>query len=39
MKECHEVTKGDVIAIDGKTINGSYSKLKRKGLIHIVNDF
>jgi hypothetical protein len=20
MKECHEVTKGDVVAIDGKTI-------------------
>ena len=39
MKECHEVTKGDVIAIDGKTIKGSYDKSKRKGLIHMVSTF
>lgn len=39
MKECHEVTKGDVIAIDGKTIKGSYDKSKRKGLIHMVSAF
>ncbi|SQD80115.1 conserved protein of unknown function, might be transposase [Moritella yayanosii] len=39
MKECHKVTKGDVVAIDGKTIKGSYDKSKRKGLIHMVSAF
>lgn len=39
MKECYEVTKGDVVAIDGKTIKGSYNKSKRKGFIHMVSAF
>ena len=39
MSECHKITKGDVIAIDGKTIRGTYDKSKRKGLIHMVSAF
>lgn len=39
MKDCHEVTKGDVVAIDGKTIRGTYNKDKRCGAIHMVSAF
>ncbi|ODY79886.1 hypothetical protein BBM29_06960 [Vibrio parahaemolyticus] len=39
MKNCHEVTKGDVVAIDGKTIRGTYNKDKRCGAIHMVSAF
>jgi len=37
MKECHEGSKDNVVASDGNTIRGSYDKLKRKGLIHMVS--
>lgn len=39
MRAGHEITDGDVIAIDGKTIRGSYDKSKRKGAIHMVSAF
>ncbi|MCR9766386.1 transposase [Vibrio parahaemolyticus] len=39
MKNCHEVTKDDVVAIDGKTIRGTYNKDKRCGAIHMVSAF
>ena len=39
MKDCHEVTKGDVIAIDGKALRGTYDKDKRKTAIHMVSAF
>jgi predicted transposase YbfD/YdcC len=39
MKDCHEATEGDVIAIDGKTLRRSYNKGKRKGAIHMVSAF
>lgn len=39
MKDCHEVTKGDVVAIGGKTILGTYNKDKRCGSIHMVTVF
>ena len=39
MQDCHEVTKGEVIAIDGKTLRGTYNKDKRCGAIHMVSAF
>ena len=39
MKDCHEATGGDLIAIDGKTIRGTYDKSKRSGAIHMVSAF
>jgi predicted transposase YbfD/YdcC len=39
MKDCHEATGGDVVAIDGKTIRGTYNKNKRSGVIHMVSAF
>jgi predicted transposase YbfD/YdcC len=39
MKDCHTATKGDVIAIDGKTVRGSYDKSKKRGAIHMVSAF
>ena len=39
MQDCHEVTKGEVIAIDGKTLRGTYNKDKRCGAIHRVSAF
>lgn len=39
MQDCHEVTKGEVIAIDGKTLRGTYDKDKRSGAIHMVSAF
>lgn len=39
MKDCHDVTQGDVIAIDGKTLRGTYDKDKRKAAIHMVSAF
>ncbi|BBK17237.1 hypothetical protein SALSENF001_16430 [Salmonella enterica subsp. enterica serovar Senftenberg] len=35
----HKITDGEIIAIDGKTIRGSYDKGKRKGVIHMVSAF
>lgn len=39
MASCHEQTDGQIIAIDGKTVRGSYNKSKRKGAIHMVSAF
>ena len=39
MKSCHEVTNGEVIAIDGKTARRSFDKGKSKGAIHMVSAF
>jgi predicted transposase YbfD/YdcC len=33
----HEITGGQVIAIDGKTLRGSYDKASSKSAIHMVN--
>ncbi len=38
MKECHS-TDEDVIAIDGKTLRGSYDKRRRRGAIHVISAF
>lgn len=39
MKACHELTAGEVIAIDGKTVRGSYNKARDQQAIHMVNAF
>lgn len=39
MKSCHEVTNGEVIAIDGKTLRSTYDKGRRQGVIHMVSAF
>lgn len=39
MKDCHEATEGEVVAIDGKTLRGTYNKDKRSGAIHMVSAF
>jgi predicted transposase YbfD/YdcC len=39
MADCHEATRGDVIAIDGKTVRRSFDKSKKQGAIHMVSAF
>lgn len=39
MKDCTELAKGEVIAIDGKTVRGSYDDSRGLGAIHMVNVF
>lgn len=39
MKDCCDLTKGEVIAIDGKTVRGSYDNSRGLGAIHMVNAF
>lgn len=39
MKSCHQVSNGEIVAIDGKTVRGSYDKSKDKGAIHMVSAF
>lgn len=39
MRDCHIATEGEVIAIDGKSLRGTYSKDRRKGIIHMVSAF
>ncbi|TPE63079.1 ISAs1 family transposase [Shewanella sp. LC2] len=39
MQAVHELTQGEVIAIDGKTLRGSYHREDRKSTIHMVNAF
>ncbi|ELW1708337.1 ISAs1 family transposase [Vibrio cholerae] len=39
MKDCHTLTDGEVIAIDGKTLRGSYDRSKGKRTIHMANAF
>lgn len=36
MKDCHELTKGEVITIDGKAVRGSYDKSRGQSAIHMV---
>lgn len=39
MRECHSSEDGSVIAIDGKTLRGSYDKSRRRGAIHVISAF
>lgn len=39
MKDCCELTEGEVIAIDGKTVRGSYDDSGEFGSLHLVNAF
>lgn len=39
MKDCHTLTKGSVVAIDGKSLRGTYDKSKRDCLVHMVSAF
>ena len=39
MQVCHEVTEGEVITIDVKTVRSSYDKSRRRGAIHMVSAF
>ncbi|HCG6981481.1 TPA: ISAs1 family transposase [Vibrio parahaemolyticus] len=39
MKECVKLTEGEVVAIDGKTVRGSYDDSRGLGAIHMVNAF
>lgn len=39
MQDCHKVTDGEVVAIDGKTVRGSYNKSEERSAIHMVNAF
>ena len=39
MKACHTITEGAIVAIDGKTVRGSFDKGKKRGAIHMVSAF
>lgn len=39
MKAAHVSTKGEVIAIDGQTVRGSFDKQSKKSTIHMVSAF
>ena len=39
MHSCHQLTQGEVIAIDGKTLRRSYDKSRKTGPIHRVSAF
>lgn len=39
MKSCHQAPKGEVIAIDGKTVRGSYTQSDKSNAIHMVSAF
>lgn len=39
MKDCHQITDGEVVAIDGKTVRSSYNKSEECSAIHMVNAF
>lgn len=39
MHDCHSSEDGSVIAIDGKTLHGSYDKSHRRGAIHVISAF
>lgn len=39
MKDCHTLTAGSVVAIDGKSLRGTYDKSKRNSVIHMVSAF
>lgn len=39
MNDCHEATHGDIIAIDGKRVRGSYNQADKSDAIHMVSAF
>ncbi len=39
MQDCHTLTDGAVVAIDGKSLRGTYDKTKRDTAIHMVSAF
>ena len=39
VRDCHSSEDGSVIAIDGKTLRGSYDKSRRSGAIHVISAF
>jgi predicted transposase YbfD/YdcC len=39
MNDCHEATHGDIIAIDGKRVRGSYKQADKSDAIHMVSAF
>ncbi len=39
MIDCHQITGGEVVAIGGKTVRGSYNKSEECSAIHIANVF
>ncbi len=39
MRDWHSSEDGSVIAIDGKTLRGSYDKSRRRGAIHVISAF
>lgn len=39
MRDCHSSEDSSVIAIDGKTLRGSYDKSRRRGAIHVISAF
>lgn len=39
MKAAHISTKGEIIAIDGKTVRGSFDKKSKKSAIHMISAF
>ena len=39
MKNCHTLTAGSVVAIDGKSLRATYDKSKRDSVIHMVSAF
>lgn len=39
MQDCHTSEDGSVIAIDGKTLRGSYDKSRRHGAMHVISAF
>mgnify|MGYP002516027946 CR=1 FL=1 len=39
MQDCHTSEDGSVIAIDGKTLPGSYDKNRRRGVIDVISAF
>ena len=39
MNACHTASKGDIVAIDGKTLRSSYDKSRKRGAIHMDSEF
>lgn len=39
MKGCHQIAGGKEVAIDYKTVCGSYNKSEERSAIHMVNAF
>ena len=39
MKDAEINTQGDIIAVDGKTVRGSYDNKSKQGAIHMVSAF